>query len=137
MTNWNDRNKAIIEEFRGHSGKAGSFPGGPLLLLTTMGAKSGKSFTTPLMYLQDGKRVVVIASKGGAPGNPDWYHNLVANPTVTVELGAEMFEANAVVMTGHERDDLYSRQAKRYPFFAEYEKQTKRKIPVIALERKG
>jgi len=90
-----------------------------------------------LTYSRDGERFFVIASKGGAPTHPDWYHNLVANPGVTVEVGAESFEAKASVLTGQERDRAYGRQAAEMPFFAEYEKRTPRKIPVIALERTG
>src|SRR5436190_10276998 len=86
MTNWNERNKSVIEEFRASGGRAGS---GPLLLLTTTGARSGRPHITPLMYLEDGDRLAVIASKGGHPSHPDWFRNLVANPTVTVELESE------------------------------------------------
>jgi deazaflavin-dependent oxidoreductase (nitroreductase family) len=131
-----DFNAGVIAEFRANGGKLGGpFAGAPLVLLTTTGAKTGRRLTTPLMYTTDGDRVVVIASKGGAPTSPGWYHNLVANPKVTVEIGGESFEANAVVPTGAERDRLYSQQAEQYPQFAEYQANTTRTIPVVALGR--
>ena len=132
----NDFNKRIIEEFRANDGKVGGpFEGRPVMLLTTTGAKSGRRFTLPLMYLPDGERLIIFASKAGAPTNPDWYHNLVANPVVTVEAGPETFEANATVVAGDERDQLYAQQVARMPQFGEYERKTTRLIPVIALER--
>ncbi|MDB5074779.1 MAG: Hemerythrin cation binding protein [Chloroflexi bacterium] len=131
-----DFNTGVIAEFRANGGKAGGpFTGAPLVLLTTTGAKSGKQLTTPLMYNTDGDRVLVFASKGGAPTNPAWYHNLTAHPKVTVEIGNDSYEANAVVLTGAERDRLYSRQAEQFPQFAEYQANTSRTIPVVALER--
>jgi deazaflavin-dependent oxidoreductase (nitroreductase family) len=134
MSSPNDWNASIIKEFRENAGKVGGqFDGAPLLLLTTTGARSGRKFTTPVMYLQDGERMVIFASKGGAPTNPDWYHNIVANPRVDVEVGTESLEADATVVEGAERDDLYARQAQLYPGFAEYEAKTSRKIPVVAL----
>src|SRR5215210_5617877 len=100
-------NQNLIEEFRANDGKVGGrFEGRPVLLLTTTGAKSGRQFTIPLVYLQDGERRLIFASKAGAPGHPDWYHNLVANPTVKVEVGTETYDARAVVITGDERDRL-------------------------------
>jgi deazaflavin-dependent oxidoreductase (nitroreductase family) len=138
MTEPNNWNRAIIEEFRANDGKVGGpFAGAPLLLLTTTGAKSGRSYTTPVMYLKDNDRFVVFASKSGAPTNPDWYHNLVAHPTATIEVGNDTLEVNAVVTDGEERDRLYKRQGEAYPGFAEYEQKTTRRIPVIALEEKG
>ena len=139
MTNdWNTRNLKVIEEFRANAGKvAGRYARMPVLLLTTRGAKTSRSHTTPLAYSRDGERLVVIASKGGSPTNPDWYHNLVANPQVIVEVGREKFEAKASVLTGEERDRAFAQQAAQMPFFADYEKRTPRKIPVIALERTG
>ena len=132
----NDWNSKIIEEFHANGGKVGGpFEGAPLLLLTTTGAKSGQRRTTPLVYMPDGDRMIIFASKAGAPTNPDWYHNLVAHPQVTVEVGTETFEAQAIVITGEERDRLYAQQAARNPGFAEYETKTTRLIPVIALER--
>lgn len=131
-----DFNQSIIAEFRANGGKVGGpFAGAPLLLLTTTGAKSGRRHTTPVMYNTDGDRLLVFASKGGAPTNPAWYHNLVANPQVTVEVGTERFDANAVALQGEERDRLYARHAAQYPGFAEYQEKTTRTIPVVALER--
>ena len=132
----NDFNEGIIREFRANGGKVGGgFEGAPLLLLHTTGAKSGKERIAPMMYLQDGERVLVFASKAGAADNPDWYHNILAEPRVSVEVGTESYEARAAVVTGDERDRLYARQAELYPGFAEYQEKTDRVIPVVALER--
>lgn len=132
-----DWNKQVIDEFHANGGKVGGqFEGAPLLLLTTAGAKSGKKYTTPLMYLPDGDRMVIFATKGGAPTNPDWYHNLVAHPDATVEVGTETLDVTATVVTGEERNRLYAEQVRHYPFFSEYQEKTTRRIPVIALERK-
>jgi len=136
MTAANDWNTQIIAEFRANGGKVGGqFDGAPVLLLTTTGAKSGKQRLTPMMYLADGERLMVFASKAGAPTNPDWYHNLIANPTVFLEVGTESFPATATPLQGAERDEMYARQAALYPGFAEYERQTTRVIPVVALTR--
>lgn len=136
MSDWNDFNTKLIEEYRATGGKVtGRFAGRPLLLLTTTGARSGLPRVAPLVYTTDGDRIVVIASKGGAPTHPDWYHNLVANPEVTVELGTETFRARARVTEGEERDRLYAQQAAEMPFFAEYQRNTTRQIPLIVLER--
>lgn len=136
MTDPNDWNQAIIKEFRANGGKVGGqFAGAPLLLLTTTGARSGRSHTTPVMYLDDGDRLLVFASKAGAPTNPAWYHNLVANPQVTLEVGTEKYTANATIVTGAERDRLYNQQARKYPGFAEYQEKTSRTIPVVSLTR--
>lgn len=138
MPDPNDWNKRIIDEFRASNGKVGGqFAGAPLLLITTTGARTGRRITTPLVYLPDGDRMLVFASKGGAPTHPAWYHNLVAHPTVTVEVGVESGEFEALVITGDEHDRLYARQAKAFPGFAEYQAKTKRTIPVVALRRKG
>jgi deazaflavin-dependent oxidoreductase (nitroreductase family) len=135
MVDMNEWNKKIIEEFRANGGKVGGqFEGAPLVLLTTTGAKSGRKLTTPVMYLADGDRQIVFASKAGAPTNPAWYHNLIANPRVTVELGEATFEAEATPVTGEERDRLYDKQARLYPGFAEYQEKTTRVIPVVALQ---
>ncbi|MET8877373.1 nitroreductase family deazaflavin-dependent oxidoreductase [Nocardia sp. NPDC004604] len=133
MTDWN---KNIIEEFRTNSGKVGGpFEGKDLLLLTTTGAKSGLPRTNPTAYIRDGDRLVIIASKGGAPGNPDWYHNLLANPKVKLEIGTETIEATATPITaGPERDRLYAAMVAAMPGFAEYETRTSRVIPVVALQ---
>ena len=134
--NINNRNTHIIGEFRRQSGLVGGdFEGAPLLLLSTQGARTNQARTTPLMYLQDHDRYVVFASKAGAPTNPDWFYNLIANPVVTIEVGSETFEAIANVLEGAERDQLFQRQAELYPRFAGYQKKTTRKIPVIALSR--
>ena len=136
MATVNDFNRTLIEEFRAHDGKvAGPFEGVPLLLLTTTGAKTGRKHTTPVVYLRDGERLVVFGSKGGAPSHPAWYHNIVANPTVTIELPGEQFEARAVVTEGEERDRIFDAQKAAMPGFADYERKTDRKIPVVALER--
>lgn len=136
MTAVNDFNRTLIEEFRARDGKVtGSFDGRPLLLLTTTGAKTGRRHTTPVVYLSDGDRVVVFGSKGGAPSHPAWYHNLVANSTVTVELPGETFEGRASVAAGAERDRLWEAQKVAMPAFAEYEAKTDRRIPVVVIER--
>jgi deazaflavin-dependent oxidoreductase (nitroreductase family) len=133
MTDWN---AAIIEEFRTNEGRVGGrFEGAPMLLLTTTGRKSGTKRTNPMMYLPDGDRLLVFASKGGAPTNPDWYRNLVADPHVTVEVGTEKYQAHATVLHGDERDRLYAEQSRRYPGFGEYQRNTSRVIPVVALVR--
>lgn len=138
MADPNDWNRQIIEEFRANGGKVGGqFEGAPLLLLTSTGAKSGRSHTTPTMYLRDGDRLVVFASKAGAPTNPAWYHNLLAHPRARVEVGTETLEVDAEVVTGEERDKLYATQAERYPGFAEYQEKTARVIPVVALTPVG
>jgi deazaflavin-dependent oxidoreductase (nitroreductase family) len=130
-------NRNLIDHFRANAGeiKEGIFKGAPILLLTTKGAKSGTTYTTPLVYTRDGDRLVIIASKGGAPTNPAWYHNLVANPSVTIEVGPEKYEANALVAQDGERDRLFDAQAALLPNFAEYQKNTTRRIPVVVLER--
>ncbi len=131
-----DFNKQIIEEFRANGGEtSGVFKGRPLLLLTTTGAKSGESRTTPLVYTKDGDKVVIIASMGGAPKHPAWYLNLKANPGVEVEVGTEKFAARAATADGADRDRLYAAQASIMPAFSEYEQKTTRKIPVVVLQR--
>ena len=141
MTSPADRkafNEALIQEFRANGGKVGGrFEGRPVVILTTTGRKSGRKITSPLVYLQDGERRLIFASKAGAPANPDWYHNLVVNPDVTVEVGTETYEAEAVVITGEERDRLYAKQVEAAPIFGEYQQKTSRIIPVVSLERKG
>lgn len=134
--NINDFNRSIIQEFRTNGGEVGGqFANAPLLLLTTTGAKSGRQRTTPLAYTKDGDRLVVLASKAGAHTNPAWYHNLVAHPKVTVEVGEDRFEAEAVVISGEERQRLFQAQAEAMPGFADYQQQTTRQIPVIVLKR--
>jgi deazaflavin-dependent oxidoreductase (nitroreductase family) len=133
---WNAFNAGVIEQFRANGGQV---PGRkyPVILLTTVGAKSGQPRTTPLNYSIDGDRIVVIASKGAAPTNPDWYHNLVANPEALIEIGTERFPVRATVAQGEERERLFDAQAALMPFFAEYQQQTQRRIPVIIFERIG
>jgi deazaflavin-dependent oxidoreductase (nitroreductase family) len=136
MTDMNDFNRKVIEEFRANGGKVGGpFAGAPMLLLTTTGAKTGRQSTTPLVHTKDGDRIVVIASKGGAPTHPAWYHNLVANPTVTLEVGTEKFQAKARVAPPGERERLYDAQAALMPNFKEYQEKTSRQIPVVTFER--
>ena len=134
-----DFNQAIIDEFRANNGKVGGYlTGDNMLLLHTVGAKSGQPRTNPVVYVTDGDRLVVIASKSGADSNPDWYYNLLANPIVTVELGTEQFQARATPVTEEpERSRLYNKMVEHRPGFAEYEKKTSRKIPAIILERVG
>ena len=129
-----DFNAQIIEEFRANEGRVGGmFEGAKLVLLHHTGAKSGKRRINPLGYLSDKGRYVVFASKAGAPTNPHWYHNLRADPNVTIEVGTDTIEVVASEATGEERERLYRTQAARVPQFAEYEKQTDRVIPVIVL----
>jgi deazaflavin-dependent oxidoreductase (nitroreductase family) len=126
----------VIDEFRANGGKVGKpFEGMPMVLVTVTGAKSGKTYTTPLVYSKDGDRFVIIASMAGAPNNPDWYHNIKANPAVTLEIGTERFQAKATVTSGEERERLFNAQAAIMPVFNDYRKKTTRQIPVIALER--
>ena len=133
---YNDFNRQLIEEFRANEGKVGGmFAGSPMLLLTTTGAKSGEPRVAPLVYSTDNGRMVIIASKGGAPTNPDWFHNLRANPEVTVEVGTESFPARATIPEGAERQRLFDQMAALMPGFAEYQRNTTRKLPVIVLER--
>jgi deazaflavin-dependent oxidoreductase (nitroreductase family) len=134
--NFNDMNQKVIDEFRANGGKAGGmFEGKPLVLVHHFGAKSGTERITPLVpYLEDG-RIFVFASKAGADTNPDWFHNLVAHPQTTVELGTETFPVTARVLDGAERDDIYARQVGAQPQFGDYQKSTSRIIPVVELQR--
>jgi deazaflavin-dependent oxidoreductase (nitroreductase family) len=136
---YQDFTNALIADFRAHGGKvtSGPFLGRNLLLLTTTGARSGEPRLVPLVYTRDGDRIVIVASKGGAPTNPAWYHNLLANPVASVELGDETFAARASVVEGGDRDRLYAAHAAEHEAFAEYPKKTTRVIPVIRLERVG
>ncbi|GAA4719887.1 nitroreductase family deazaflavin-dependent oxidoreductase [Nocardioides conyzicola] len=134
MSDFNDR---VIAEFRAHHGKVGgNFEGAPLLLLHSVGAKSGQTRVSPMMYLPDGDRFLVFASKAGAPDNPDWYHNLKANPDATIEVGDDTLDVRAEELPRAERDEKYAQQAALYPGFADYEKKTDRVIPVLALTRR-
>ena len=136
MTDVNDWNAQIIAEFRANEGRlGGQFEGAPMLLLHTTGAKSGQERVNPMMYLDYEDRRFVFASKAGADTHPDWYHNLVANPAVSVEVGTEKYQARAASITGDDRDRIYAEQARRYPGFAEYAQKTSRVIPVVELTR--
>jgi deazaflavin-dependent oxidoreductase (nitroreductase family) len=136
MAEINDFNRNLIDEFRTNKGKVtGAFENAPLLLLTTTGAKSGKTRTNPVVYTKDGDRLVIIASKGGAPTHPDWYRNLVAHPAVTIELPDEKFDAKASVAQGDERERLFAAQAELMPAFGDYQTKTDRELPVVILER--
>lgn len=129
--NWND---SIIAEFRANDGRVGgNFEGAPLLLLHTRGARSGAERVNPMMYLDLEGRRFVFASYAGADAHPDWYHNLVANPEVTVEVGTSTYAATATPLVGAERDRVYTEQSRRYPGFAEYQQKTSRVIPVVEL----
>lgn len=129
-----DFNARIIEEFRANEGRVGGpFEGATLLLLHHVGAKSGTKRVNPLVYDRDGDRYVVFASKAGAPTNPDWYHNLKANPNVTIEVGTDTIEVVANEASGEERDRLFRAQVERSPQFGEYERKTDRVIPVMVL----
>jgi deazaflavin-dependent oxidoreductase (nitroreductase family) len=132
-----DFNAGVIKEFRENKGKVAAFGDAPVVLLHTKGAKSGQERVNPLAALLDGGKVYVVASKAGAPTNPDWYHNLVAHPDVSVELGEDRFDAVAVPITGGpERDRLYAAQVAAMPGFGEYaEKAGDRVIPVVELRR--
>jgi deazaflavin-dependent oxidoreductase (nitroreductase family) len=133
-TSPNDFNARIIEEFHANDGRVGGmFEGTTLLLLHHVGAKTGKDRINPLAYNRDGDRYVVFASKAGAPTNPDWYHNLKAHPTVSIEVGTDTIDVVAAEATGEERDRLYGAQVKRSPSFAEYQEKTERTIPVMVL----
>lgn len=133
-----DFNAGVIEEFRANGGTAGGiFEDKPLLLLHNVGAKSGADYVTPLVYLKDGDNWVIFASKGGAPNNPGWYHNLKAQPEVSIEVGSETVEVTAEEAIGKERDRLYSIQEQQQPQFTEYARKTDRKIPVVVLKPRG
>lgn len=135
MSDWN---KQVIEEFRANKGKVGgNFEGATLLILHTTGAKSGLERVNPLMYLPDGERHVIIASKGGADTHPDWYYNVLANPEVTVEVGTETFKATATPASEPERTELYSKMEAQYSGFTDYKNGTERTIPVVVLNRQA
>ncbi len=136
MSEANERNKKIIDEFRTNGGKVGGrFEGRTLLLLHTKGAKSGRERINPLATVKDGDRYVVIASKGGSATHPDWYFNVLAHPEVTVETGRETFQARADVIPEPERTRLYNKMVDMMPTFDDYRRNTKREIPVIVLQR--
>jgi deazaflavin-dependent oxidoreductase (nitroreductase family) len=136
MSDMNDFNAQIITEFRSNDGKVGGpFESAKVLLLTTTGARSGLERVNPVVCRTEGDDVYVFASKAGAPTDPDWFHNLVANPDVTVEVGTETYRARAEVLAGAERDRVYGAQATEFPNFAEYQAGTDRVIPVVRLRR--
>ncbi len=136
MSEANERNKKIIDEFRANGGKVGGpFEGRTLLLLHTKGAKTQQERINPVAYVRDGDRLVVIASKGGAPTHPDWYYNVVANPELTIEVGMEKFRVHATVSEEPERTRLYNKMVEMMPGFDDYRRKTIRTIPVIVLTR--
>jgi deazaflavin-dependent oxidoreductase (nitroreductase family) len=133
MSDWNAK---IIDESRANGGKVGGpFEGAPVLLLHTRGAKSGRERVNPVVYQTVGDALAVFASKGGAPTNPDWFHNLKANPAVKVEVGTDTIDARARVLEDDERAPIWEKQKQLMPGFAEYEQKTSRQIPVVLLER--
>ncbi|MFF0543039.1 nitroreductase family deazaflavin-dependent oxidoreductase [Nocardia thailandica] len=131
-------NQQVIEEFRANKGRVGGpFEGRDnMVIIHTTGARSGRTITNPLVYLPDGDRIVLIASNGGADKHPAWYHNLVADPAITIELGEETYEGRAELVHGQERVELYDRMVALIPGFAEYRDKTSREIPVFAVYRK-
>lgn len=139
MSSFGDFNRNLVADLRANRGKAtsGPFQGRDVLILTTKGAKSGEVRETPIVYTRDGDRYVIVASKGGAPTNPHWFHNLKAHPEVTVEVGGEKFKARASVMDDEEYERLYQHHASINPQFHEYRTKTTRKIPVVVLEKAG
>ncbi len=130
MSELDEWNNKIIEEFRANGGKVGKRI---LLLLHTTGAKSGKQRVNPLGYIMDGERFLIIASNEGGPTNPDWYHNIIANPLVTIEVGAEQFQVRATIAAEPERTRLYNQVTEVMPSYAEYQRGTTRVIPVVIL----
>jgi deazaflavin-dependent oxidoreductase (nitroreductase family) len=134
MSDWN---RGVIEEFRANDGRVRAFARQPLLLLTHTGAKTGTRRTNPLAYFRDGDRYVVVASKGGAPTNPDWYHNLLANPRATIEVGAEELGVTAEPARPEERERLWAMITEKNPAFKQYEKKTPRTIPLAILTPRG
>jgi len=129
-------NRPVVEEFRANGGRVGGmFAGADLLLLTTLGARTGLPHTVPLGYLRIGGRLLVVASAGGSPRHPDWYRNLLARPLVEVEIGAERYAAVAVPLEGAERDEVFAEIVRRQPGYGDYQAKTERVLPVVALER--
>ena len=128
-------NQPLIAEFRANGGQVSGWHS--LLLLTTIGAKSGQPHTTPLGYSTDGDRIILIGAYVGVPKHPAWYHNLLANPEVMVELGSERFRMRAVVAEGKERERLFNQHAEQFPVIVEYQEKASRRLPVVVLERVG
>jgi deazaflavin-dependent oxidoreductase (nitroreductase family) len=136
MTDQLEFNRKLIEEFRATRGTPdGPYAKRPIVVLTTTGAKTGQPRTTPVMYVRDGERVLVVASNAGAPSHPAWFRNLAAHPQVTVEIGAETYPAQAVVLEGADRQQLWEKITSQYPFFSEHQAKIERQIPVVELKR--
>ncbi len=136
MNDVNDWNKQVIEEFHANGGKVGGqFEGMNIVLLHTVGAKSNQERINPLAYFKDGDNYVIIASKAGAPSNPDWYYNILAHPDVSLEVGTEHFKAHATVPERQERDRIFAEVAQKAPGFGKYQENNPRIIPVVVLER--
>lgn len=134
----NNFNAQTISEFRKNHGKVGGyFEGAPILLIHSVGARTERLHLVPVMYLKDGTRYLVFASKGGAPTHPDWFHNLKAHPDVEIEIGDDKIRVHAEEIKGPERDRLYGRQSQLYPQFAGYQQKTKRTIPVVAFTKRN
>jgi deazaflavin-dependent oxidoreductase (nitroreductase family) len=128
-----ERNRHIIEEFRANGGEVAAFAGSRLLLLTHTGARTGRTYTSPMAYLPDRDRLVVFATNGGRSNNPAWYHNLVAHPRAMVEVGRESFPVLATLLDGDERERVWAAQVAVAPYFADFQANTARTIPVVAL----
>ena len=132
MSDWN---KKIIEEFRANEGKVGGgFAGAPMLILHTKGRRSGQPRENPVVYQKVGDAMAIFASKGGAPTHPDWYHNVLADPAVSIEVGTEKVDVKVREAKGEERERIWTKQKELMPGFADYEKATDREIPVVILE---
>lgn len=133
----NEFNQGVIEEFRANEGRVGGpFEGAPMILVHHTGAKTGTERVTPLVYRPDGDTWVIFASKAGAPSHPHWYHNLIANPQTTIEVGTETIEVDTVEVTGEERSRIWEAQKRDAPQFAEYDAKTDREIPVLVFSRR-
>jgi deazaflavin-dependent oxidoreductase (nitroreductase family) len=138
MAGINDFNQKIMEEFHANAGKVGGpFAGVDILILTSTGRKSGQMRWHPVAYSTDGDRYIIVASRGGAPTSPGWYHNLVANPSAVIEVGSDVIAVEATIASGAERERLYAQHAARMPAFNEYKTKTTREIPVVVLTRKS
>lgn len=135
MNKWQEQNEPIIKEFRENGGKVKGRTS--LILLTTKGAKTGRTHVVPLMYIPYGDQLLAIGSKGGSVKHPEWYHNVLAHPDVTVEVGDEKFETTARILTGSEREKAFEKAVEIFPPYASYQTKVKREIPVIALERRS
>ena len=133
MNTWQEQNEPIIKEFRENGGKVNGRTS--LILLTTKGARTGRTRVIPLMYVPYGNQILAVASKGGSVNHPDWYYNILAHPDVTVEVGTEKFETTARILTGSEREKAFEKAVEVFPPYGRYQKKAPREIPVIALER--